>query len=172
LSALPQRRTLIERFFKLEVKQMTRISPLLIGAFSMLILILATHANAQISKQENDIAIKLSKEINRAIKERQGGLKLQEKVVLRVSECLFMFGRLAKEDFNQKAKDGFKRGYERALHLIPMIANGISRDRVGKIAEQGRQSFVELSKRNDKKEVGLLLRDCKLDENSVHYLVK
>jgi hypothetical protein len=162
---------IVRTFVKLEAKQMKIFLPLLIGLFSLPVSMSAYQAIAQTSEQENIIAIKLSTEISRAIEKRQGGRQLQEKVIRRMSECSFMFAVLEKKDFSQQAKNGFTRAHNITLHLIPMISNGISRDRIEQIAAQGRKSFIELSKRNDKKELDLLLRDCRLDENSVRYLV-
>ena len=122
----------------------------------------ASDASAELTKQEiQRIAPKLSAAINRVIEKHQGGIELREKAIRRLSECSTITGIMSKQKGDAETNARLWSFANLYLEVSVLLASEISLDRYKQIVDVAHDTVMKMPERNDKKELFLLLKNCK-----------
>jgi hypothetical protein len=118
-------------------------------------------AFSQLSKQDKrGISEHLVATINRGINKYQSKASLREKVVRRMAECAFIYRTLSKE-VEGETKIQFLDAGEISHEVLALVSDQVDMDRYKAIVSSAMSGMVEMSKRQNKRELFLLLRSCK-----------
>src|SRR5260370_21106695 len=119
-------------------------------------------SSTQLTPQEKQwVVTTLTSEINTAIQKQQSVPYLRDKVVRRVSECAFLFKTLGNASPDPALKKSLAEASDVSLEVMVLLAAAMPMDRYKTIVNEAHDSIVQISKRQDRKELSLLLRNCK-----------
>jgi hypothetical protein len=125
-------------------------------------LFMAAAVAAQLTPQEKQRVIAtLTSEINRAIQKYPSVPEIRDKVVRRVSECAFLFKTLEGASPEPEFKKSLADASDVSREVMVLLAAAMPLDRYKAIVNGAHDSIIQMSKRQDRKELSLLLRNCK-----------
>jgi len=135
----------------------------ILGLISIsLFLIVATPSKADLSKQEkHEAATALAAEINRAISRHQTPMDLRDRVMHRVSECNFVHNLASRNASDLDTRRRSADVHDISLEVLILLFSGINMDRYKAIVDSSGDSVVQIFKRQDEKQLRLLLRNCR-----------
>jgi hypothetical protein len=131
---------------------------LVVGVFHFI----GAAAGAQLTPEEKQrVVATLTSEINRTIQKYQSVPEIRDKVVRRVSECAFLFKTLGGASPDPELKKSLADASDVSLEVMVLLAAAMPMDRYKAIVNGAHDFIIQMSKRQDRKELSLLLRNCK-----------
>jgi hypothetical protein len=119
-------------------------------------------SSAQLSPQERqDVVTTLASEINGAIQKQHDFPYLRDKVVRRVAECAFLFKALANASPEPDLKNNLAEVSRVSQEVAILIAAALPAERYKTIISDAHYSIDQISKRENRRQVGFLQRSCK-----------
>lgn len=127
-----------------------------------LFLFIGTVSGAQLTPQEKQrVVAALTNEINKAIQKYQSVPDIRDRVVRRMAECAFLLGTMGKSSPDPELKVTLADVSGVSLEVAVYLAKAMEMEHYKALVNAAGDSIALMSKRQDRKELSLLMRNCK-----------